>query len=64
MLIFRKVCYFNLFKTNFTYFPQILFLTDNFMNQLSAKFMLEKLREIGKFESRRKHFDNFRFNSI
>ena len=64
MLIFRKVCNFNLFKTNSTYFPQILYLTGNFMNQLSAKFLLKKLSEIAKFENSRNRFDNFWFNSI
>ena len=64
MVIFRKVCNFSLFKTNYTYFPQILHLTGNFMNQLSAKYLLKKLREIEKFENSRKHFDNFRFNSV
>ena len=68
MFIFRKVCNFNLFKTNSPTFqgnfPQILYLTGNFINQLSAKFLLKNLREIVKLEINRKHFDNFRFSSI
>ena len=58
MLIFRKVCNFNIFKMESTYFPQILYLTSNFMNELSAKFLLKKLKEIAKFEDSRNRFDN------
>ena len=64
MLVFRKVCNFNLFKTNSTYFHQILYLAGNFINQRSAKFLLKKLSEIAKFENSRNRFDNFWFNSI
>ena len=59
MLIFRKVYNFSLFKMNSTYFPQILYLTGNFMNQLSANFLLKKLSEIAKFENSRNRLDNF-----
>ena len=59
MLIFRKVFDLNLFKTSSLYFPQILYPTGNFMNQLSAKFLLKKLSEIAKFENSRNRFDNF-----
>ena len=60
-LIFRKVCNFNIFKTHSTYFPQILYLTGNFMKQLSAKFLLKKLSEIAKFEKSHNRFENFFF---
>ena len=59
MLIFHKVCNFNLFKTNFTYFSEILYITGNFMNQLSAKFLFKKLSEIAEFEKGGNRFDNF-----
>ena len=64
MLIFRKVCYFNLFKRKFTYFPPIMYLPGNFMKQLSAKFLLKKWSEIAKFENSHNRFDNFFFYSF
>ena len=60
-LIFRKVCNFNLLKTHSTYFPRILYLTGNFMKQLSAKFLLKKLSKIAKFENSHNRLDNFFF---